>query len=174
MIFGKILDNLGSGHWILCIIAVVFSCPCFAADVSGNFSGNWIVHYDCPAEESGCDAQSGDYFALYGIIQVRGQICGYHIASSDMQRHIDEGDLAGVGPSVYGQVNGDVAIVTFRSALTGMVGRAKIALARGGLVWDVLVQPKGESWFPDHAILRRAPSDEKYPTANCSERLSDH
>lgn len=142
--------------------------PCFAEDVPADFSGNWMINYGCQNNGVTCDTGSGDYFELYGVTQVREQMCGYHVATGNKQRRIDEGDLEGTVPSVYGRVSGNRAIVTFVSTLTGEKGSARVTLERGKLVWDVLTPLKAESWFPDHAVLRREPAEQKYPIADCS------
>lgn len=156
-------------RWFTCFLLCATS-SCFGGQSSTVFSGNWRFNYLCdgsPGADSICAGRSGDFFVLYDMTQRGDKICGYHIATGHSQAQVDEGDLDGLGASIYGSVTGSVAHITFRSTRTGKVGEARLRRAKDSLIWDVVIEPKGESLFPPHAVLHRVPDNEKYPTNDC-------
>jgi hypothetical protein len=141
------------------------------AEASGSFDGNWTFRYSCDgatgtfAEQ--CLRGEGDSFLLVNLTQIGGRICGYHIATGDGRNRIDEGDLDGKGPSIYGTVAGNVATVQFRSAWTGTVGVATITLLKDSIAWHVVRPIEQLNWFPDDAVLTHDTSRLRYRPIPC-------
>jgi hypothetical protein len=150
-------------------ITLAVTCP---AKASGPFDGDWTFKYSCdsatgPYAER-CLRGEGDSFSLYGLTQNGGRICGYHVATAYGQNKVDEGDLDGKGPSIYGTVTGNVATVQFRSAWTGAIGVATITLRNDSIVWHVVKRIDQQNWFPDDAALSRSISDVPYVPTTCA------
>lgn len=141
------------------------------ANASELFDGNWQMNYSC-ARATGLFAErclrgEGDYFQLWDLTQHGNLICGFHVATAYGQSKVDEGDLAGDGPSIYGNVNGNVATVHFRSAWTGSIGTATITRMKTMIVWHV-IEPIGDPiWFPNEAVLSREASPLHYKPTAC-------
>jgi hypothetical protein len=157
---------------LMAFFLVRITMPVVAQSSSVSFDGNWSFLYSCERATGvyadRCAQGERDAFALYDLTQEAGQICGYHLATGHLGDRVDEGDLSGAGPSVYGTVRGNVAIVHFRSTLTGEVGKATITRTGDTLVWHVVQSLKGESWFPDGAVLSRDNSMVKYRKIECT------
>lgn len=151
----------------LMVITLAVTCP---AKASGPFEGNWTFKYSCdgatgPYAEQ-CLRGEGDSFSLYELTQDGNRICGYHVATAYGQKKVDEGDLTGSGPSIYGTVADNVATVQFR-AWTGAIGVATITLRKDSIVWHVVKRIDEQNWFPDDAALSRVISDLSYPSTTC-------
>jgi hypothetical protein len=152
----------------LLFIAFVVARP---ANASGPFDGNWVFKYSCdgatgPYAES-CLRGDGDFFALTGLTQDGERICGSHLLSAYGQKKIDEGDLAGGGPSIYGTIAGNVATVQFRSTWTGTIGVATITLWRSSIVWHVIKPITEHNAFPNDAVLSRDMPNLPYRSTPC-------
>lgn len=105
-------------------------------------------------------------FCIIRSHQKGNRICGTHVATAYGENKVDEGDLTGDAPSIYGTVVRNVATVQFR-ARTGALGIATITPVKGSLVWHVVKPAGGETWFPDDASLNRDTSVQSYHAANC-------
>lgn len=154
--------------WLLALLAgLTVVCPAMA---NGSFDGSWLFKYPCDGATGlyaeSCRRGEGDSFALFDLTQKGDRICGTHVATADGQSKVDEGDLTGDGPSIYGTVVGTVATVQFR-ARNGALGIATITPVKDALVWHVVKPVDGESWFPDDASLVRYPSASSYHATNC-------
>jgi hypothetical protein len=150
------------------LIALAAPLPAMA---SASFEGNWVFKYSC-SNATGIFAErclrgEGDYFELFDLTQDGDRICGYHVATAYGQNKVDEGDLDGAGPSIYGTVAGRVATVQFRSAWTGAIGVATMTLDKGSVIWHVVKPAGGQNGFPDDAPLNRDLSQRSYRTTIC-------
>jgi hypothetical protein len=129
------------------------------AEASGAFDGNWIFKYSCNGTTGEfadqCRRGEGDSFVLLNLTESGSRVCGYHLATGYGHNKVDEGDLDGGGPSIYGAVSGDTATVRFRSAWTGAIGVATITRRKGSIVWHVVKPPTEQSLFPDDAVLSK-------------------
>lgn len=148
---------------VLIMLAIGYlATPVPAAAGNGKpFKGNWVLVYPCKnatglyAER--CHQGARDMFSLYDLTQVGAQLCGYHLATAHLGNRVDEGDLSGNGPSIYGVVHGNVARIRFRSGRTGEIGHATLTRKADTLVWHVTkpLQRWEESWIPNDAVLRK-------------------
>ncbi|WP_234775616.1 hypothetical protein [Paraburkholderia tropica] len=162
------LIQISALPWLVTLLAVfVVVRPAMA---SGSFDGNWVFKYSCDGATGSygeqCRQGEGDSFALFNLTQKGNRICGTHVATAYGENKVDEGDLTGDAPSIYGTVVGNVATVQFR-ARTGALGIATITPVKGSLVWHVVKPAGGETWFPDDASLNRDTSVQSYHAANC-------
>jgi hypothetical protein len=96
------------------------------------------------------------------------------MASAQLGNRVDEDE--DWTPSIFGSVHGSQALVEFHSSWGG-AGRARISLQGGRLLWDVTNRDGGQSWIPDHAILKRwkakpPPKNPNWkPPATCSKAM---
>jgi hypothetical protein len=158
------------------LVLIVLAMP-RPARASGPFDGNWTFKYSCePATDlfaDRCLRGEGDSFALFDLTQEGDHICGYHVATGYGQNKVDEGDLDGGGPSIYGTVVGNVATVRFRSARTKAFGVATITRNKTMIVWRVTKPISGLNLFPDEAVLSRDVSALAYQPLVCRNTGSD-
>lgn len=130
-----------------------------------------MFKYSCDgttgAYAESCLRGDGDYFALVNLTQSRDRICGTHLLTAYGQKKIDEGDLAGGGPSIYGTVVGNVATVRFRSTWTGAIGIATITVDKASIVWHVTKPIKEQNAFPDDAVLSGGIPNLTYRSTRC-------
>lgn len=151
----------------LLIIVLAVTSP---AKASGPFDGNWTFRYSCDgitglfAER--CLRGDGDSFSLLRLTQNGNRICGDHVATAYGQNKVDEGDLTGDGPSIYGTLAGNVATVHFR-AWTGAIGVATITRRKDSIVWHVVKPIKEQNWFPADAVMNRLVSNVEYRPTTC-------
>jgi hypothetical protein len=143
--------------------------------LASSFEGNWEFNYSCQTmvtpNKQICTHDQSDSFMLYDVTQTKGHICAYHLVTGNLQRRVDDGSIVGLGPSVYGTVHGDTALVRFRSSLTGEIGEAKIVhnVKSHTLEWSVVKPLSGEDWFPTRATLKRSRSALRYTPLKCAE-----
>ena len=145
--------------------------PAFALEPPGPFSGNWSHEYSCDGATGvyadRCKEGDRDVFQL-NLTQEARQICGFHVATGQLGNKVDEGDLSGNGPSIFGTVDGNVATIHFRSTGTGEVGEATLTLTHDTLIWHVLQPSKNESWIPNDAVLNRADFPGGFQKTECA------
>ncbi|MFM0644139.1 hypothetical protein PQR14_07390 [Paraburkholderia bryophila] len=146
------------------------------AEASGAFDGNWIFKYSCNGTTGvfadRCRRGEGDSFTLINLTESGNRVCGYHVATGYVQNKVDEGDLDGGGPSIYGAVSGDTATVRFRSAWNGAVGIATMTRRKGSIVWHVVKPLTEQSVFPDDAVLSKYISRLPYRPTPCDAALN--
>jgi hypothetical protein len=141
------------------------------ANASGPFDGNWMFKHSCdgaagPYAES-CLRGDGDFFALVNLTQDGDRICGRHLLTAYGQKKVDEGDLGGDSPSIYGTVARNVATVRFRSTWTGTTGTATITLDKASIVWHVTEPIKEQNAFPTDAVLSAGMPNLPYRSTSC-------
>ncbi len=127
------------------------------------FRGNWKIRWPCTGEETGVYAQRcsegiEDYFEIINLTQSSNKLCGFHIATAHKHNRIDEGDLSGSGPSIWGTLTGNYAEVQFRSR-TGGIGNAVMRVEGKKLFWEVTKRAEGGEFIPLNAILIHEDTD---------------
>lgn len=146
------------------------------AEASGAFDGNWTIKYSCEGTTGPyadqCRRGEGDSFTLVNLTENGSRICGYHVATGYGQNKVDEGDLDGGGPSIYGAVSGYSATVHFRSAWTGAIGIAIITRRKDSIIWHVVKPLSEQSVFPDDAVLSKDISPLPYRPIPCDTAQS--
>lgn len=129
-----------------------------AVAVAGQspFTGDWKHVWSCKGATGiyaqRCASGIRDEFEL-NLIASGHRICGLHFATAQLQNKVDEGDLAGPGPSITGTFSGDTAHVQFHSTWGGS-GTAKLTLRGDTLHWKIM-QEQGMAWLPIDAQLAK-------------------
>ncbi|MHC6050360.1 hypothetical protein ACYT84_01085 [Ralstonia solanacearum] len=139
-------------------------------DAPLTFDGEWAVTHSCegatgPYAER-CAQGMRDVFHL-SLLQQGRHVCGYHLATGHLGNRIDEGDLAGPGPSVMGTATGNVVTLTFKSARTGELGQATLIKDGDTIVWHVTQPLREDNWFPDDAVLKKQSAAPGHPAMSC-------
>ena len=129
--------------------SLAWTAPGTAAE--SPMAGTWKVKFRCV--KVGSQNCMPEWFSLRLFVN-DGRLCGTHVSVTRGGNKVDE--IGGEEPSLTGQVSGNKATVTFRSAFDGQ-GKAAITLSRGQLRWQILEQ-EGEHWLPSDVTLRRVRS----------------
>jgi len=94
------------------------------------------------------------------LVQQGSRISGHHEA---WEQYGDKVDAVGDDEisSINGTAQTGVATVTFRSGVSGMVGKGTLTMRGDQLLWEMTTPAGGECYIPKRATLRRAPADEE-------------
>jgi hypothetical protein len=155
--------------------ALFFGNDCHGEVLLASFDGNWIMKYSCESidnvdQRKSCQNGQADVFMLYDMSTNGGIICGYHLATMGLHAKVDEGDLDGKGPSIFGKLEKYGAVVHFRSAVTGEVGDATLTLQDGQIHWEITKNSPSLNWFPIRAVLSRYSGPLRYQKISCLDK----
>jgi hypothetical protein len=131
----------------LCLTSLVSNV--FANPREKTFEGEWASH---------------DHNIDFGIHldQNGNRLTGYHSAVTKDASRTDTAPDGEGSPSIMGQIKGDTAIVTIRSAYSGALVKAQLTLKGRDLEWKIIeVKEEGMYYFPEKATLHRVHWDTK-------------
>ena len=114
-----------------------------------KFEGDWGSH---------------DHNVDFGIHlhQNGNRLTGYHSAVTKDGRGTDTVSDGEGSPSIMGQIKGDTAIITSRSAYSDDLLKAQLGLKGRDLDWKIIeVKKEGEYYFPEKATLHKEHWDTK-------------
>jgi len=108
---------------------------------TADFTGQWEWESD-----------DGSATFTLSLTQSGNQLQGSHAAVMQGGNRIDSllPDL-----SIFGNVNGNIAQVTFQSSFASTIGQATVTHSGDAIIWKVAVPPD-QYFIPDEAALRRA------------------
>lgn len=153
------------------LVGTLFAtAPVWGQNAPAPFDGEWAFTYSCEtatgAYADRCKQGSRDEFRL-SLLQQGRRVCGYHLATGQLGNRVDEGDLAGPGPSVIGTATGNVVTLTFKSARTGEMGQATLIRDGDTIVWHVTQPLREDNWFPNDAVLKMQAAQPRFPAMRC-------